>query len=202
MRRKKRLSVEKMGHEIQEAADIAQGWKAFESGQFDLVIACYRKSDFDSITLVKWIRQMGLETPIVLVADSNEFPDAKLALQLGAAGFIARPESTREAVSALGPWIIEPLGAVGGMPPNLDPNFQSISAQAILQMEAAPVDLYIRLSRSRYIRVAHKGRAIAHERLRRYMERGLATLFARKGQAEKENVLSDAFTQGEADEAA
>jgi two-component system KDP operon response regulator KdpE len=88
------------GYEVCEARDGAEGFRAFEQGEPDLVLTDLAMPVADGFDLVRRVRGQG-ETPIVVLSVRGTDADKIRALDLGADDYVVKPFSTAELLARL-----------------------------------------------------------------------------------------------------
>ena len=83
------------GYEVAEARDGAEGFRAFELSEPDLVLTDLAMPVADGFDLVRRIRQQGA-TPVVVLSVRGSDADKIRALDLGADDFVVKPFSVAE----------------------------------------------------------------------------------------------------------
>jgi DNA-binding NtrC family response regulator len=82
--------------EIIEAASVAEAQLAVESHALDLLLVDIRLSnaptDRGGLDLVRWLRERGHGTPVVIVTSSTELGEIRTAMRLGAQDYVLKDE--------------------------------------------------------------------------------------------------------------
>ena len=64
----------KKGFQVQSASSIARAQKMVESDAIDLILSDLRLPDRDGIDLLKWMREQGRQTPLIIMTDYADRP--------------------------------------------------------------------------------------------------------------------------------
>ncbi|MEK7358488.1 MAG: response regulator [Bdellovibrionota bacterium] len=165
------------GHSVVAAENgkVARG--LFGIAQFDLVISDIQMPHFDGVELLKWIKERAT-TPVILITGFSHILETEAAFKLGASDFLTKPFRHSEVLDAVRKLVVKEEAPKEE--PDLDHQFCSIPIQEFVSSEDTRVNIFVRLSRRKYIRVAHKGDQLPTDRLETYRDRGVTFLYARK----------------------
>ena len=89
---------------IGEAEDGEQGLDLIRELAPDLIISDIKMPKIDGVSMLKRLREEGLETPVILLTAYNDFKYVQAALRLKAADYILKPikeEELKEAIKKL-----------------------------------------------------------------------------------------------------
>lgn len=90
------------GYEVKTAADGATALTVLQdSPTVDLVIVDYRMPGMDGIALVRRIREMHAQLPVVIMTGHGDLESYLCATSLGVARYIGKPVGLRELQRAL-----------------------------------------------------------------------------------------------------
>lgn len=145
---------------------------------FDLVISDIQMPHFTGIDLLEWMKA-NKPTPIILMTGFSQVLETKKAHDMGAAGFLAKPFREADLHEVLAKYLSkdaapEPVNV------DLDKQFCKISIDDFLSEKESEVDLYIRFSKIKYIKVSHSGGKISEDRIKTYREKGILYVYVRK----------------------
>ncbi|MFM9056549.1 MAG: sigma-54-dependent transcriptional regulator [Bacteroidota bacterium] len=79
------------GHEIQDAADGAEGLKKIESERFDLILSDIKMPKVDGLELLERSLELQSDTRVVMISGHGTIETAVEAIKKGAFDFIAKP---------------------------------------------------------------------------------------------------------------
>ena len=77
--------------DISEAADGVEAMAAFGSGTFDLVLTDWNMPNKTGLDVLKEIRAMGSNVPVIMITTENEERRIKEALDAGVTDYLAKP---------------------------------------------------------------------------------------------------------------
>ena len=86
----------KKGFQVQSASSIARAQKVVESDNIDLILSDLRLPDRDGIDLLKWMREHGHMTPLIIMTGYADIQSAVQAIKLGAQDYVAKPVNPDE----------------------------------------------------------------------------------------------------------
>ena len=84
------------GYQVDAAADGEAGLRAFESGQYGLVILDWMLPSTSGIDVLREIRSGDVRTPVLMLTARGEEADKVLGLELGCDDYLTKPFSMRE----------------------------------------------------------------------------------------------------------
>ena len=92
----------KKGFQVQSASSIARAQKMVESDAIDLILSDLRLPDRDGIDLLKWMREQGRQTPLIIMTGYADIQSAVQAMKLGAQDYVAKPVNPDELLRKIG----------------------------------------------------------------------------------------------------
>jgi two-component system alkaline phosphatase synthesis response regulator PhoP len=84
------------GYQVDAAADGEAGLRAFQSGQYGLVILDWMLPTMSGIDVLREIRTGDTRTPVLMLTARGEESDKVLGLELGCDDYMTKPFSIRE----------------------------------------------------------------------------------------------------------
>ena len=88
-----RLLLEHLGCHPELATNGAEGYTRAQSGEFDLLITDLRLPDRDGLSIIRGIRETGVDLPMILMTSFSSLQTAIEALRCGALDYIIKPFS-------------------------------------------------------------------------------------------------------------
>lgn len=171
---KKNLTSE--GHDVitAENGKIADDLLQKDSG-FHLVISDIRMPLMDGIALTKAIRARS-KIPLILVTGFSELLETQEAYRLGANEFLPKPFRREELMEA----IDRCLNEIPIQEHTEDiADFCKLGIDDFVTGRKISFNVFIRITGEKFIKVAHKGEDLSHDRIRFYREKGLSFLYLR-----------------------
>jgi DNA-binding response OmpR family regulator len=86
-----RTTLDADGYEVIEATDGEAALEALRNSPVDLILLDLRMPLLDGLETLRHLRQIGDETPVVIVTAYGTVPDAVEAMKLGAIDFLSKP---------------------------------------------------------------------------------------------------------------
>ena len=95
--------LDMVGHTVKNAPDGKQGWEIFSSYEpgFDLIITDVRMPGMTGLQFLEKLRDLGLDTPVVIISGHNDHEVAEAARQFGILKILAKPFSFDDVDAAL-----------------------------------------------------------------------------------------------------
>ena len=84
------------GYKVDAAADGEAGLRAFQAGQYGMVLLDWMLPTMSGIDVLREIRAMDSRTPVVMLTGRVQEADKVLGLELGCDDYLAKPFSIRE----------------------------------------------------------------------------------------------------------
>ncbi len=84
-------TLESAGYQVTVAENGLDGLEKFKHGNFDLVIADINMPVMDGITMIKEIRKINTEVPIITLTTESEESKKQEGRNAGADGWIVKP---------------------------------------------------------------------------------------------------------------
>jgi DNA-binding response OmpR family regulator len=89
-------AFEAEGYEAEGLPDGESAWKAFRSSRFDIVVLDIMMPRADGAEVLRRIRSVDAEVPVMFLTSKDEEFDKVLGLELGADDYLTKPFSLRE----------------------------------------------------------------------------------------------------------
>ena len=173
-----RTAVEKnlkmAGHEIRSAENGSKGLGQLSSEKPDLIISDIRMPEMDGVEMLKAIRATS-QIPIILMTGFAEIMETQTAHSLGANDFIPKPFTSEDLNHA-----IERCLRPAHKAATKDDDFCKLAIDDFITGRTIKYNIFVKLSGSKYVKVAHKGEDISMDRVRFYRDKGLAYLYLRR----------------------
>ncbi len=171
--------VEEAGYVVAEAEDGNQAQARLMMEDFDTVVSDIKMPGMTGLDLLKWLRTEKT-TPMILMTGFNELIETQDAFAAGASFFLAKPFKKEVLLEALAGCLQSPEEEAQDDEEEKDSLYCKISIDDFISGSDIRYDIYIRLSESRYVKIAHSGQDISVERIRRYKEKDIQYLYVTK----------------------
>ena len=86
-----RTTLETEGFQVEEASDAGAALREMGEKEFDLAILDMRMPEVDGLELLERMRELGIQTPVVIITAYGDIPHAVRAMKLGAIDFLQKP---------------------------------------------------------------------------------------------------------------
>jgi len=106
MRTIQKRCLNKLGIEdIIEAEDGVQALQYFQQGQYDIVLTDWNMPHMDGLTLLKELRQLNRDIPIIMITTEAERARVVLAIQSGVSDYLVKPFTPEGLKEKLEKWV-------------------------------------------------------------------------------------------------
>ncbi|HEY5706644.1 MAG TPA: response regulator [Terrimicrobiaceae bacterium] len=86
-----RATLETEDFEVREASDASAALRELGERAFDLAILDMRMPEVDGLELLERMRELEIQTPVVIITAYGDIPHAVRAMKLGAIDFLQKP---------------------------------------------------------------------------------------------------------------
>jgi DNA-binding response OmpR family regulator len=93
--------IEPFGFEVEHAEDGSSGLRRCGSSTYDLVLLDLHMPVLDGPTMLRFLRQWGNQTPVVLVTSASDTKLLSSVIKLGRADYVCKPFDPRQIHAAL-----------------------------------------------------------------------------------------------------
>lgn len=170
--------AENKGFKVYEASDGQVAKSMIALNNPDVVLSDIRMPVLDGIGLLHYVKR-NHPTPFVLMTGFSDIMETQEAFKIGADNFLAKPFTQKEFVE-----VLRPLFGFGTAEPvsNLDPGKQycRIPVDDFTAGSKLKVDIYLKLSEDKYLKVAKESAELSMERLQTYKTKGLSFFYIKK----------------------
>lgn len=94
--------LKKNNMETECVTHLSSARRKLSSGEYDLVLADLRLPDGNSTELLRWIREINLNVPFLIMTNYGQIENAVEAMQLGAANYLCKPVQPDRLLEAIG----------------------------------------------------------------------------------------------------
>lgn len=94
-----KFNLIKEGYSVEQAFDGEAGFDMAKTGKYSLVLLDIMLPKMDGFQILKELRSMKIQTPIILVTAREDEIDKVLGLELGADDYITKPYGMREVMA-------------------------------------------------------------------------------------------------------
>ncbi len=167
-------TLEREGFTVTKVSHGKQAIDLISVGVVDAVLSDINMPGVSGIDLVKFAAENAPELPVILMTGFAELRETAEAIQKGARGFLPKPFKREELIAVLNEWLNpEKKEAVDA---NLDDAYCKLSIEDFVSGKEIKFNIYIRLSETKYLKVAHEGEDIPVDRIQGYKAKGIEHL--------------------------
>lgn len=173
-----KTTLEREKFNVIEAPDGKTARSILSSARVDLVISDIQMPFFTGVELLEWITSYK-QIPVILMTGFSNLIETQKASGLGAAGFFSKPFSVDE--------LIETTKRVLKLdekqePPkvSVDDEYCKVSIDDFIMGKQIQFGVSIRLSPTKYVKVAHKGENVDLGQIKAYKSKGIKFLYVKK----------------------
>lgn len=177
--------VELLGYEVREAENGLVGQTIFDLNTkgFDLIMSDVRMPEMDGIAFLKHVRTRNKEVKFILMTGFSELIEAHQAYEIGANEFLAKPFRLENLKKIFAHVLAPPKPAE--KPKSPEAKFCRIPVEDFITSSKLLVDLHVRLSGEKYIKIAHAGDVVSVERLKMYKEKKVDYFYVKPDELRK-----------------
>lgn len=106
----------KKGFEVSTASSILRARKQIESHPSDLILSDLRLPDDDGIDLLKWMKERGMDIPLIMMTGYADIQSAVQAMKLGASDYVAKPVNPEELLKKISEALQKKVTASSSVP--------------------------------------------------------------------------------------
>ena len=133
--------------------------------------------DMSGTDLLAWTKKNS-PTPLILMTGYSDVIEAQAAYQLGAQEFLSKPFALKDLEQAItGCLGTSARGTVSES--SLDAQFRGFSIDTPVNYSLLGVDLYIRLSATKYLKVFHGAQSHYDDQIIHCRDRGITKIYVR-----------------------
>lgn len=166
------------GATVVEAVDGKMAQNMITIEEVDLVLSDIRMPGCTGIELLHFVKRAKPNLPVILTTGFGELKETKEAYELGAKGFIAKP-FTREDLKNV---IVGVIGVTEApkAPDETDHDYCKLNIDDFITGKQIKFDIFIKLSKDKYVKIAHEGDDIPVDRIRLYKSKNITHLYMKQ----------------------
>ncbi len=165
-------------YEVIEATNGKMARDILSMSTPDLVISDIQMPFFNGVELLEWTRKHKV-LPVILMTGFSQILETQKASELGAAEFLAKPFQESELLEKVSR-VLKEEEAIEERPTtplDLDKEFCKLPVEDFINEREADYPVYIRMSHTKYIKIAHKGGKLSPEKVATFKEKGVTHLY-------------------------
>ena len=170
-------NLKEFGFKVFVAEQGLQAKDLIAQNKPDVILSDVRMPYMSGIELLRYIKGIS-KIPVILMTGFSDVMEAQEAFKIGAAHFLSKPFTRKE--------LFDTLGSVLSNPPHhkgvsqTDLSFCRIPIGDFTAGSNLRVDIYLRLSDKKYIRIAKQSFELSAERLDLFKSKGLGFFYIKK----------------------
>jgi putative nucleotidyltransferase with HDIG domain len=173
-----KITLEKQRYTVVEAPDGRSARTIISAGNFDLIISDIQMPHLTGIELLQWII-LHKPIPVILTTGFSNLLETQKAHELGAAGFLTKPFKDADLFERINK-ILKKNEPSETPKASHDDEYCKVSIEDFIMGKQISFSVFIRLSPTKYIKVAHKGENIDLEQIKAYKSKGLNFLYVKR----------------------
>ncbi len=189
-----RGTIEQAGYEVVVAEDGGAARQIFLAQDFSLVLTDIRMPRVNGLELLQFVKKVK-PVPVILMTAFSEICEAKEAYAAGANGFLPKPFQKDELLKQI-------ASCLGKTAPteeqDVSTDYCKLNIDDFVAGRTIQFDLFIRISPTKYIKIAHRGEDMPKEQIQKYKAKNLRYLYMRKEDYTRYVGLSVALTRAAA----
>lgn len=99
------LTLERIGHVVEGAADVNGALRAIHERKFDLIVCDHRMPGRTGLDLLLELKQQGSRVPFVMVSACADTDTETAAKRLGASGLLRKPFRRKDLIDTVSRFI-------------------------------------------------------------------------------------------------
>jgi uncharacterized domain HDIG len=166
-------------YDVTEANNGKMAQELIAMSSPDLVLSDIQMPHMNGVDLLKWIKN-NKAIPVILMTGFSQIIETQKAHELGADDFLPKPFQEEELKEKLGRLLGLLKSEAPQAPIDLDSQFCKLPLEDFIASRDSDYPVYIRISESKYIKIAHQGGKLPPEKINLLKEKGLLYLYVRQ----------------------
>jgi putative nucleotidyltransferase with HDIG domain len=167
-------------YDVMEAMNGKMAREILSMNTPDLVISDIQMPHFNGVELLEWTRRYKA-VPVILMTGFSQILETQKAHDLGADEFLAKPFQEAELIEKVRKVLQEDdVVEAPSLPVDMDKQFCKLPIEDFIVEKESEYGIYIRMSSSKYIKIAHQGGKLSPEKVATFKEKGVAHLYIRQ----------------------
>jgi putative nucleotidyltransferase with HDIG domain len=165
------------GYQVSLAGNGKVAESMIMSGTYDAVISDIRMPEMTGIELLHFAKKSKPDLPVILMTGFAELEETTEAIELGAKQFLSKPFRKDELLIIVRKATKEET-ATTNEPSDTD--FCKLSLDSFISGKEIQYDIYVRLSETKFVKVAHRGEDLPVDRIQSYKSKNIRYLYLLK----------------------
>lgn len=172
-------ALQREGFEVSSASNVKEALTVIAVEDFVAVITDLNMPGGNGLEILQYVKKHRPSLPVILMTGFADLREAYEAGEKGADGFLAKPFKREELLEALRDCLRSRTDQKSE-PDNQDENFCRLSIEDFVSGRNIQYGIFIRLSSTKYVKIAHQGESLPVDRIRAFKTKGLRHLYMRK----------------------
>lgn len=179
----------KLRANVMQSATVQNSLSMLKTGDnFDCIFSDYHLPDGNGGTIFKHLSDVNSQVPFILCSSetpevSPHFRERKIS------GYIEKPFNTNTVVNTISQVLSEKLPLIQNLEQQ---EYNPIKIRTLLKANVISCDLFVKISDSKYVRLARAGDSFGRDDYNRYLSKNLESLYLRSSDA---GVFLDRFAR-------
>lgn len=162
-------------YEVVEAPNGKVAKEILSFARFDLILSDIRLPYISGLELLKWVK-IYAPTPMILMTGFSVIIETQKAHEAGAEEFLPKPFGCKELLEK----VERVFASVSENAVDLDAEFCRMPVEHFVGDEEKAYGVYIRISSSKYIKIAYKSGKLPEEKIKDFLQKGVTHLYVRQ----------------------
>ncbi len=168
--------------------DVSTAKEVLSAHKISMVISDLKMPDGNGIELIRWVKE-NYKIPTLLMTAFSAILETRNAAQLGITTFLSKPFTQEELLEKINPLInthpqVEDLHSHEEQQ-SIEHLFREIRIEEFLAHSEVIYPVYLKLSKSKFVKVAKPGQKFTQETIHKYQEKGVHFLHAKHDEYKK-----------------
>lgn len=193
-----KVNLTDYGYTVIEAPNGQVARDIFPTLKCDGVISDVNMPFLGGIEFLAWLRAKNHTVPFILITGFSHLLESKTALEYGANDFLPKPFSRQDLKASLDRLFLPPPSE---KPASVDEKYCKLSIDDFIAAKSIDYPIFIRVSSTKYLKIAHQGGKIDSLQASRYKAKNINHLWVLKEDIKKvlqfNIVVSKALSKAE-----
>lgn len=167
------------GYEVSEAENGEVASMMLSTFQPDIIVSDLKMPIMNGIELLKFVKAQS-SIPVILMTAFVHIIETHQAYSMGANDFFTKPVKAEDLLASIKKHLTPSGPKPEAAKESPEEQYCRIPIQDFVSHEVVRVNVHVRLSPDKFVRVAHKGDVVPTDRVENYKNKGVKYLYAHK----------------------
>ncbi len=177
-----REQVHQLGHCAIPATNVEQAKEIIKSRSIDLILADINIPNESGITLMRWRKEEHPDEPILLMTGFDDLLHSIEKMNNNKVHVLSKPFTKGQLEKEI-QFLISQAKVPAGT--EFDDQFATITTREFISAKQISYPIFVRLSKTKYVKVATTGESIDRKRIEQFEQRGIHTLYLTRNDYKK-----------------